>query len=155
MGGASLGRRQGATTCAPRRSASGYGRSERRSSALGTFLRGAPVEPEAAARLDVAPCFPVDERAVAIEQSVAAEPASEQCLIERARGRLALGRAIAPPDEHVAHALLELADVARPRIARAELVLHAVEHVFRQRRRVLGTRDALAQHTDEDPELAR
>src|SRR5437867_2040875 len=118
-------------------------------------LHRAAVEAEAARRLLVAARLGVDERAVAREQLVRGELARAQ------RGRqLRLGmpvarrrRAVLAADEDVAHALLELAHVAGPGVARPEVFLDPRLHLVGERLGLLVAHQAAREEEDQVREL--
>src|SRR5436853_6372010 len=82
-------------------------------------LHGPAVEPEAAGGLLITAGLGVDQRAVAAEDLLGRQPGGEDLLRQspaRIAGRDPGGGEVLAADEDVAHALSELADVARPRI---------------------------------------
>src|SRR5215831_13767433 len=86
-------------------------------------LHGAPVEIQPARRLLIAAGLGVDQGAVAAQELVGVQRSGQHLLGDslppRDAGRVR--RLILAADHHVAHALLELADVAGPAIAVAQL----------------------------------
>src|SRR5688572_6373535 len=105
-------------------------------------LHRAPVEGQAARRLEVGAGARVHPRAVAVERLVRGEPpVAERAhgLVEGVRrGGVRGGRPVLAAHEHVADALLELAHVARPGVVGAEAPVDPGAHLGGEAGRLLA-----------------
>src|SRR6187402_1469901 len=100
--------------------------------ALDALFDGTPIQPEPAPGLDVARVSLVNQGRVAVEQRFGVELTAQQRAIQISRARAALRRTVAFAQEHVAHALLELAHVAGPTVVRPQVALHELGHFLGQ-----------------------
>src|SRR5436853_6192897 len=106
-------------------------------------LYGAPVEVEPPRRLLLAAGFGVDQRAVTAQQLVGVQCPGQHLLGDPlpARNARCVRRPVLAADHHVPHALLQLADVARPSIAIAQVPVDPALGLLRQTCRL-----AIARH---------
>src|SRR5204863_3485357 len=93
-----------------------------------------PVQTEPPPRLLITAGLGVDQRAVAAQQFLGAQRAGEHLVGDSLPARRArrVRRPVLAADHHVSYALLELADVARPAIAVAEVGVDPALGLLRQ-----------------------
>src|SRR5262249_61935023 len=119
-------------------------------------LQGPPVEIQSTRRLLIAAGLGVDQGAVAPQKLVGIQRSGQHLLSDslpsRDTGRVR--RLVLATDHHVAHALLQLADVARPAIAVAELRVDPALGLLRQWLGLGLARHAPGEEAHQSPALA-
>src|SRR5215468_1295444 len=120
-------------------------------------LHGPPVEIQSTRRLLIAAGLGVDQGAVAPQKLVGIQRSGQHLLSDSlpSRDTGLVRRLILATDHHVAHALLQLADVARPAIAVAELRVDPALGLLRQWLGLGLARHAPGEEAHQSPALAR